>query len=58
MPTLLKWYAKRAGGRITITHSTGKVAGIDKIEPRQIDGVWQVVAISEDDGVTYILGIG
>ena len=33
MDTLYSWNAKRAGGRITITHSCGKIAGIDLIQP-------------------------
>ena len=33
MDTLYSWNARRAGGRITITHSCGKIAGIDTIQP-------------------------
>ena len=32
METLKNWTAKRAGGRITITHATGKVVGVDSIK--------------------------
>lgn len=31
MYMLADWTAKRAGGRITIYHSTGKVVGVDTI---------------------------
>lgn len=31
MPKLYSWEAKRAGGRITIYHSCGKVVGVDAI---------------------------
>lgn len=33
MDTLYSWKARRAGGRITIEHSCGKVVGVDSIEP-------------------------
>jgi hypothetical protein len=33
MDKLYSWNAKRAGGRITVTHSCGKIAGIDTIQP-------------------------
>lgn len=33
MDTLYSWSAKRAGGRITVTHSCGKVANVDTIMP-------------------------
>ncbi len=33
MHKLYGWRARRAGGRITITHSTGKVPNVDVIEP-------------------------
>lgn len=33
MDILYSWNAKRAGGRITVTHSCGKIAGIDTIQP-------------------------
>lgn len=33
MDKLYSWDARRAGGRITITHSCGKIAGIDSIKP-------------------------
>jgi hypothetical protein len=34
MDKLYSWKARRAGGRITVTHSCGKVANVDVIEPR------------------------
>lgn len=34
MDTLYSWRARRAGGRITVTHSCGKVPNIDAIEVR------------------------
>lgn len=62
METLYGWTAKRAGGAITISHNSGKVAGVDRIEPRSIDGVWQVVAIVEGGNLAptreFILGCG
>lgn len=33
MDRLYSWSAKRAGGRITVTHSCGKIANIDTIAP-------------------------
>lgn len=33
LPILYSWNARRAGGRITIEHSCGKVVGVDRIEP-------------------------
>lgn len=44
MDTLYSWSAKRAGGRITVTHSCGKIANVDTISPK--DG--KVVAIDKD----------
>jgi len=44
MDRLYSWSAKRAGGRITVTHSCGKIANIDTITPR--DG--KVVAVDKD----------
>lgn len=50
MDKIYSWRSRRAGGRITITHSTGKIVGVDVIEP--IDG--KVVAIDKD-GRSYEL---
>jgi hypothetical protein len=33
MDKLYSWSARRAGGRITVTHSCGKVPHVDTIEP-------------------------
>lgn len=33
MERLYSWNAKRAGGRITVTHSCGKIANVDTIQP-------------------------
>ncbi len=32
MDKLYSWRARRAGGRITVTHSCGKISNIDAIE--------------------------
>lgn len=34
MELVRDWTAKRAGGRITVTHSTGKIVGVDSIAVR------------------------
>lgn len=34
MEKLYSWRARRAGGRITVTHSCGKIPNVDVIEPR------------------------
>lgn len=44
MDKLYSWSAKRAGGRITVTHSCGKIANVDRIEP--VDG--RVIATDKD----------
>lgn len=44
MDTLYSWSAKRAGGRITVTHSCGKVANVDTIKPEN----GRVVATDKD----------
>lgn len=49
-PKLYSWRARRAGGRITITHSCGKIVGVDSIYVS--DGA--VFAIDKG-GVTYAL---
>jgi hypothetical protein len=45
MDTLYSWSAKRAGGRITVTHSCGKIANVDIIAPE--DG--RVIATDKDN---------
>jgi len=37
MDRLYSWSARRAGGRITVTHSCGKVPNVDRIELRGAD---------------------
>ena len=44
MDKLYSWNAKRAGGRITIYHSCGKIPHVDTIQPE--DG--KVVATASD----------
>jgi hypothetical protein len=44
MDTLYSWSAKRAGGRITVTHSCGKVANVDTISPEN----GRVIAVDKD----------
>lgn len=44
MEKLTGWRARRAGGRITVTHSSGKVPNVDVIEPRR----GKIVAIVKD----------
>jgi hypothetical protein len=44
MDTLYSWSARRAGGRITVKHSCGKISNIDVIEPRVVDGAAVIVA--------------
>jgi hypothetical protein len=52
MDKLYSWSAKRAGGRITVTHSCGKIAGIDRIEPE----FGRVIAVDKD-GRSYELHV-
>ncbi len=52
MDILYSWTAKRAGGRITVTHSCGKIANIDTIQPE--DG--RVVA-TRSDGRKFALHV-
>lgn len=52
MDTLYSWNARRAGGRITVTHSCGKIVGVDRIEP--VEG--KVVA-TDKDGRQYALHV-
>lgn len=52
MDTLYSWNAKRAGGRITITHSCGKVPHIDTIQP-EAGGV----VATGSDGRKYLLHV-
>jgi hypothetical protein len=37
METITGWRARRAGAAITIVHATGRITGIDRIEPRQLE---------------------
>lgn len=50
MNRLYSWSARRAGGRITIVHSTGKVVGVDVIQPS--DG--KIIAVDKN-GRSYEL---
>lgn len=51
-PVLYSWHAKRAGGRITIYHSCGKVPHVDLIQPA--DGKLMALA---SNGETYELDL-
>lgn len=51
--TLYKWNAKRAGGRITVYHSAGKISHIDTIT---VDGDGNVIATNKD-GKRYCLAV-
>lgn len=53
MDRIYSWNARRAGGRITITHSTGKIVGVDVIAPQN----GKIVAIDKD-GRSYELHDG
>lgn len=53
METLRNWSAKRAGASITITHSTGKITGVEKIEPSSGD---RVIA-TDGNGKQYVLAL-
>ena len=53
MDILYSWSAKRAGGRITVTHSCGKVANVDTIAPE----AGHVVATDKDNR-KFILHVG
>lgn len=59
MDTLYSWNAKRAGGRITVTHSCGKIAGIDTIQPEPVDlkhkAIFTGVVATGADGRKYHL---
>jgi hypothetical protein len=52
MDTLYSWGAKRAGGRITVTHSCGKIANVDTISPKN----GKVVA-TDKDGREFVLHV-
>lgn len=54
MDTLYSWSARRAGGRITITHSSGKVVGVDTIEP---DAEGKVIATRHDGAKFYLAAV-
>jgi hypothetical protein len=53
MDTLYSWNARRAGGRITVAHSCGKIVGVDTIQPEN----GKVVA-TDKDGRQYALHVG
>lgn len=55
MEILRKWKAKRAGAGITITHSTGRIAGIELVQVELRDGAIAVVVATGKDGVRYEL---
>lgn len=50
MDKLYSWSARRAGGRITVTHSCGKIVGVDTIQPEN-----GVVVATKHDGSKYEL---
>ena len=50
METLYSWSARRAGAKMTLTHSCGKIPGVDRIGPNE-NG--QIVALKGEQG--YIL---
>ena len=52
MEKLYSWKARRAGGRITVTHSCGKIANVDTIEPDPTTGA---VIATVADGRQFIL---
>lgn len=52
MDTLYSWNARRAGGRITITHSCGKIVGVDRIE-----SIGNNVVATDKNGCQYKLHI-
>lgn len=49
-PKLYSWTAKRAGGRITVMHSCGKVVGVDAITSAE----GRIIALDKN-GKTYEL---
>lgn len=51
MQLIFGWRVKRAGGAMTITHNAGKLTNVTSVEPRNIDGVWHIVAITDEDAV-------
>ena len=51
MDALYSWTAKRAGAAVTVEHSTGKITGIDNIEPNRLG---QVIA-QHRDGRAFVL---
>lgn len=50
MPKLYGWSVKRAGGRMTIIHTTGKIAGFDWIN-YSVDGI----VATHKDGAKFLL---
>lgn len=57
MEKLYSWRARRAGGRITVTHSCGKVPNVDVIEPRPgaIAGASAIIVAVVADGREFEL---
>jgi hypothetical protein len=51
MDTLHEWKARRAGGRITIEHSCGKIVGFDVIQLEE-----GLVVATHKSGKKYRLG--
>lgn len=51
MKTLYDWSARRAGAGITITHSTGKITGVDSVCVE--DGI--VVACKGDERYALVI---
>ena len=58
MPTLYEWTIVRAGNGMTIKHSVGKLTGVVRVEPREINGAWFVVAVCDDAVSEFSLGVG
>jgi len=52
MDTLYSWNAKRSGSTMSVTHSCGKISGIDIIQPEG----GQIIATATD-GRKYILAV-
>lgn len=48
MDKLENWKARRAGGRITITHATGKVVGVDLIQPEAVANPTRTAVVAID----------
>lgn len=52
MEKITGWTAKRAGGRITILHATGKIVNVDTIVP---GGIGQPAVATDKNGTQYAL---